>query len=259
MKKPLIGITGPRERGHAAWIFSRNMLRMAGARVRRLRPGQAFDIARLDGLVLGGGSDLDPVLWQGGDGADAADALDGDPPPAGSERDRFELDLLARSRERELPILGICRGAQLLNVAAGGTLFEDILERRPPHWRKRIFNSTLGVNVRPDSRLAGALNTSRVFVNNLHHQAVDQVGDGLRIVARDDHGIVQAIEGVDEVFTVGVQWHPEYLFTSAPQRRLFATLVACASTRMSKKARPSKASTPAAKDPSLATKQLLTG
>ncbi|GAA5082591.1 putative glutamine amidotransferase [Thermocatellispora tengchongensis] len=170
---------------------------------------------RLDGVVLSGGEDVDPRRY-GGTPSPFQTPLDPD-------RDEYELTLLRAALDRRLPLLAICRGAQLLNVALGGTLVPHL----PPDSGEG--HSYLGyprgrrshaVRIAEDSRTAGVLGTDLV-VNSYHHQAVDRVGAGLRAVGHAPDGVVEAIE-MDDAPVIGVQWHPEMFAEPDP---LFGWLV----------------------------------
>lgn len=158
------------------------------------------------GLVLLGGADVDPTLY----------GLPADQPNVhGVNRtaDEFEIAAILRARENGVPVLCICRGAQVLNVAHGGTLIPDITEWPIHHGPtpQSIFVSE-EVFLTENSTLAGILGTSRTVVQNGHHQAVDAVGAGLRVAARAADGIIEAVESTDEspFWAIGVQWHPEH-------------------------------------------------
>lgn len=147
------------------------------------------------------------------------------PDPA---RDAIELALIARAEAAHLPVLGICRGAQLLNIHGGGTLHQDLsgfYTERPDRWT--LFPRK-PITIAPESRLQAVIGRARCEVNSLHRQAVDALGKDLAIVARDQRGVVQGIEHPARRFWIGVQWHPEYLPQVPEQRRLFAALVAAA-------------------------------
>ena len=167
---------------------------------------------RLDAVCLSGGPDLDP---------DAYGAPDRHPElgPTEPELDAFELELARGADERGLPLLGICRGAQALNVACGGTLHQHIDGHRQSEPGP---TSTQEVEVVAGTRLAGVLGAGTLAVNSFHHQAVDRLGRGLRVAARAADGTIEAIEGVG--FVLGVQWHAETL----PDGRLFEALVTAA-------------------------------
>ena len=142
------------------------------------------------------------------------------------ERDAFERELLAAFLERDRPVLGICRGAQLINIALGGTLHQDLSDFYREVPRVRTVLPRKAVEVAAGTRLAAALGVAgTVYVNGLHHQAIDELGEGLAVAAREQAGVVQAVEGAGEHFVLGVQWHPEYLPHLHAQRRVFRALV----------------------------------
>lgn len=156
----------------------------------------------VDGLVLAGGADIDPRAY-------GQDAL---PKTATTRpgRDAFEAAALGAALDRQLPVLGVCRGMQLLNVARGGTLVQHLPDR-VGHDRHQPQVGAFGAHpVRLDehSRL-GRILGARVDVPTYHHQAVDAVGDGLHAVGWADDGTIEAIEAMDAPWAVGVQWHPE--------------------------------------------------
>jgi putative glutamine amidotransferase len=169
---------------------------------------------RLDGIVLSGGPDLDPAAY----GAQERHAELG---PTEPSLDAFELALLNGALERGMPIVAICRGAQALNVACGGTLHQHI----PNHRQTTLATEAAQeIEISPRSRLARIMGARSIRVNSFHHQAIDRVGRGLRVVARAADGTIEGVEGAG--FVVGVQWHAETL----PQHlRLFEALVAAAS------------------------------
>ncbi|MES2179687.1 MAG: gamma-glutamyl-gamma-aminobutyrate hydrolase family protein [Gemmatimonadota bacterium] len=162
----------------------------------------------MDGLLLTGGEDIDPVHY----GAPAHPAL-GD---IVRERDEFELALVSAARRRRIPTLAICRGIQVANVALGGTLIQDIPTEWPgaaPHdgdWpRDRRVHA---VSVEPQSALARALGAADLEVNSFHHQAVGVVAEGLSVVARAPDGVIEGAEWTgDDWWMLAVQWHPEEL------------------------------------------------
>jgi putative glutamine amidotransferase len=171
-------------------------------------------IARLDGVCLSGGPDLDPEAY----GARERHAELG---PTEPSLDAFELALARAALERGMPLLGICRGSQALNVACGGTLHQHL----PGHRQSEPGPTTTHeVEVLAGTRLAGLIGPGSYAVNSFHHQAVDEVGQGLRVAALAADGMVEAIEG-GAGFAIGVQWHAETLADA----RLFEALVgACA-------------------------------
>ena len=173
---------------------------------------------RLDGICLSGGPDLDPDAY----GAPERHAELGPTEPG---LDAFELELARAADARGLPILGICRGAQALNVARGGTLHQHL----PGHRQTEPATATTHtVHIEPGSRLADVAGAGRLRVNSFHHQAVDVLGRGLRAVAHAADGIVEAIEAGGPRLVLGVQWHAEGLTAQPRHRALFAELVAAA-------------------------------
>lgn len=190
-------------------------------------------IAESDGLLLSGGGDVDPHLydrerfWRRYD----------------HRRDFFELSLIREATVQKRPVLGICRGCQLLNVAHGGTLLEIEARQRRKHQHARL--RTHEVHVEPDTCLSRLLRTSgRVVVRSLHGQAVDQPGRGLRVAAFSPDGLVEAVESAGEnqpcPWQIGVQWHPELMFLRNDDKRLVDAFVHQA--RRARKQRLSQAS-----------------
>jgi putative glutamine amidotransferase len=175
---------------------------------------------RLSGIVLSGGPDLHPSAY----GREPHPELG----PTEPDLDRFEISLVRRADARRLPTLGVCRGAQVLNVARGGTLHQHRTGHRQSEPGDR---TTHAVRLRPRSTVASLLGCTSLDVNSFHHQAIDRLGDGLRIAGRAEDGIVEAIEDPARDFVVGVQWHAECLVDDATHRRLFAALVDAARLR----------------------------
>jgi len=179
-------------------------------------------IAGLDALILTGGKDIDPVHY----GQPLHPATHGIDP----DRDRFELDLTRMAVERGLPLLGICRGIQVLNVALGGTLIQDI----PAQVLAALVHqspddapiATHHVRLQPNSRLAALIQCTDLLTNSGHHQAIQSLSPALRAVGWSQDDVVEAVESTNQAFVIGVQWHPELLFRdAAPHRRLFVGLV----------------------------------
>jgi putative glutamine amidotransferase len=255
-RRPVIGVTGPDDGGQVAWWFLRLAIARAGGTPRRITPSRPYEATRLDGLLVGGGADVqDKQRWPDSDGsieglpASIPDesktrrllglgltplvyglrrVLGRSPDLSDPQRDRLELDLLREAADLRLPVLGICRGAQIMNVFAGGTLppgLTGYYEEDPQPW------STLPckpVDIEPHSRLREVLGLPRCYVNSWQRQVVDRLGRDLTIVARQPDGVVQAFEHQERPLWMGVQWHPEYLPHYPIQRRLFTALVAVA-------------------------------
>lgn len=220
-RRPLIGITGPDKRVAWGWWFGALAVRLAGGVPVRLTPSRPRRLGPLDGVIIGGGDDIDPKLY-----SDEAGTGDYDP-----ARDRFEVDVIETALRQDLPMLGICRGAQLINVVHGGDLFADIRSMRKHTGNRRLILPRKTLKVVRGTRLARLLGQPTAGINSLHHQAVRRLGRGLIVAGRDLDGIVQAIERPGRGFVMGTQWHPEYIPQRGTQRRLFAALVAEASRR----------------------------
>ncbi|MCG7393622.1 gamma-glutamyl-gamma-aminobutyrate hydrolase family protein [Microvirga sp. ACRRW] len=215
MTRPLIGVTTSRQGGWRSYLMHRLALLRVGARSVRLMPGEPLPEEPLQGLIIGGGDDIGAEIY----GGKVLPDVRIDP-----ERDRMELALLKAALPAQLPVLGICRGSQMINVALGGTLHTDIYEVYVQAPKMRTVLPKKRVSIESGSRLDEILHCNPCLVNALHHQSVDRLGDGLRIAARDEIGIVQAIENEKAPFLIGVQWHPELLVWKKPQQRLFAAL-----------------------------------
>jgi gamma-glutamyl-gamma-aminobutyrate hydrolase PuuD len=183
-------------------------------------PESAAAVDRLDAVVLAGGPDVGPDRY----GA-APHPRTGPPRP---ERDAAELAVLHRALERGIPVLGVCRGAQVLNVALGGTLVQhvpDAVGHSGHNPTPGVFG-TVAVALERGSRVGAALGPEAT-VRCHHHQSLDRVADGLVVTGRAADGTVEAVELTDAPFVVGVQWHPE---ENATDVRLMAALVTAAST-----------------------------
>ncbi|HEV3230247.1 MAG TPA: gamma-glutamyl-gamma-aminobutyrate hydrolase family protein [Solirubrobacteraceae bacterium] len=175
------------------------------------------------GICLSGGPDLDPASYGGPDHPELG--------PTEPDLDRFELALARRADERGMPILGICRGAQILNIARGGTLIQHLPDRRRTGDHRQAVpgrRTIHEVELRADSRLAAILGRECLRVNSFHHQAVRRVGRGLRAVGRSPDGVIEAVEAPGRDFQIGVQWHAETLIKRSEQLALMRAFVAAA-------------------------------
>jgi putative glutamine amidotransferase len=225
-KKPLIGITTYVE--PASWSYWNEeaalipydyvrAVEKAGGRALLVPPddeGNEEVLDALDGLVFSGGGDLTPETY----GAEADPATKGTNP----ERDRGELALLTAALERDLPVLAICRGIQVLNVARGGEIVQHLPDVLGHDDHREVVGewSEHTVRVDPSSRLEEV----RGSVKSHHHQGLGRIGEGLREVAWAEDGVVEAVEDPDKPFVVGVLWHPEV----SEDQRLFDRLVEAA-------------------------------
>jgi len=195
----------------------------AGAEPVDLPPGTAA-LPAVDGLLLPGGWDVDPSLY-----GERPDEKVG---PIDRELDDTELNLFRQAREQELPVLGICRGQQVINVAMGGSLVQHL----EGHEVRALGRSHLAhtIEVDPDSELGRAAGEHKIRVNSLHHQAVRKLAPGLQQTARGEDGTVEAVES-DDGLIVAVQCHPEELTTDLPwARALFERFVARARGKTSR-------------------------
>jgi len=179
---------------------------------------------RLDGVVFTGGGDISPDVY----GAVAEPTVRG----VKRERDMFELALARKAYARKIPVMAICRGLQVVNVAFGGTLVQDLPTHTDVHDHdivgEGVYEPHLDSVVDEGCRLAGIMGAGPQKINSIHHQAVDELGDGLTIVARAADGTVEAIEHEDSSWPlVAVQWHPEFLAVAdhGPSNNLFAGFV----------------------------------
>ena len=208
----------------------------AGARARVLEVTESPRkvLNEVDGILLTGGGDVDPVFY----GQDRHPLTD-DAEPG---RDEFEIDLARRAMSENVPLLAICRGAQVLNVAAGGTLVQDIpsaIDAGLPHSIEHPSDAPAhDVRVAPGSRLAqvlaGAVSAaSTCRVNSRHHQSVDKPGRNFVASATAPDGVIEAIEAPDKAFCIGVQWHPENFWRTGQFAGLFEGLVRAAQDRKS--------------------------
>lgn len=215
-QRPRVGVTGNGRRWSPSWWCTRLALQLAGARAERISVRHEASGQPLDALIIGGGDDIGAEHYDG----DINAQVRSDP-----QRDRLEIGWIEHALARQIPLLGICRGAQLVNVVLGGTLHQDIRAMRKLTYNRPGLLPTKQVRVASGSTLAKVCGKNRLRVNSLHHQAIRDSGQGLRVVARDLDEIVQAVEASDDRAIIGVQWHPEYLFYLPSQLALFRWLL----------------------------------
>ena len=222
MARPLIAITGPQRGAFGPRVLVSLAVRRYGGRPLQLRPSDRNRGFDYDGVVVTGGHDVDPVLYA------AEPEVEPNHDPA---RDAFESAIIDEALRRRVPLLGICRGAQLLNVRLGGTLYQELASRRSKTSNRWTVLPLKTLVIAHGSRLEHYLGPGPGMINSLHNQAIDRVGSGMTVSGRDLDGITQAVEDPDYGFLLGVQWHPEFLIFMRSQRQLFRGLVQHARAR----------------------------
>ena len=230
--KPLIGIgsdvakrQGERDRAFAFTTYTEAIRRAGGIPV--VIPPQPENadeiIEELDGLVLAGGDDCDPSAY--------GEARHPTTEPGDPRRLTNDLSLAKAARERGIPTLGICLGAQMMNVAAGGTLIQDIdssISTDIKHASEPADRHRHDVTFEKNTRLSNILGGRPLNVNSSHHQAVGKVGEGLKVTAHAPDGIIEGLEDPSHPFYVGVQWHPEDMTGEPSASTLFGAFVEAA-------------------------------
>lgn len=204
-------------------------------------PGSAAAmLARLDGVLFSGGADIDPARFGATDVHPTTYGID-------HRRDAFELEMTEQAVAAGVPVLGICRGIQLINVALGGTLIQDVGSESRPDSTVAHRQHEIGLahhevghaaTLADHPRIRAVYGSATVGVNSFHHQALDRVAPSLEAVAWSPDGLVEAVVGAGDAFVLGVQWHPELMFRAHPdQLAPFRSLVDAARERMTAPAR----------------------
>jgi putative glutamine amidotransferase len=183
-------------------------------------------LPRLQGLIVTGGPDINPALYHGTmhPSVTGVDML----------RDETDIDLVKSACDLNLPLLSICRGIQVINVAFGGTLYTDVNQQQPGGMYHTFYPSlpldlqSHKVYLQKAGRLAMILGLDELEVNSLHHQGIRQLGEGLKVTAKAPDGLVEGLEIPGHPFGLGVQWHPELMPEDVPSQRLFAALISAA-------------------------------
>ncbi len=182
-----------------------------------LRENVEILINLIDGLILSGGTDISCELYN--------EQLLNDKWKGQIHRDKFELALLEKAKEKNKPILGVCRGFQLMNIAYGGSLFQDIVTLREGshiHRDQELYD-TLGhtATIVKGTKLYDIFQSEEIYVNSVHHQGVNKLGEGLEVMAYSDDGLVEAIRDPNYNFVWGIQWHLEWMYGNQEQLKIY--------------------------------------
>jgi putative glutamine amidotransferase len=233
MQKPIIAITTKRETNSLPQMtvkenYIQAVIRAGGTPVLvpiGIDDAQIEQVCRIaDGILLPGGGDVDPAKFNG----TPHHRIGGISP----ELDHIELELVRFARERSIPLFGICRGCQVINVAFGGTLFTDLDDQfgnaiqHSNHYYSKLPHS---VFIHPGTRLSQIIPRETLQVNSLHHQGIDHLGSGLTVNAVASDGLVEGVEDTNHAFLMAIQWHPEALPEDESARALFKQFIEAAS------------------------------
>ncbi|MDB2414819.1 gamma-glutamyl-gamma-aminobutyrate hydrolase family protein [Rickettsiales bacterium] len=225
-KKPIIGVTGPDNKDRLFWYFIKFAVWIAGGKAVRITPikkAKSLDI--FDGFVISGGQDISPGLY--GENA-ALELIQYD-----IKRDKLEQKIINFALKNKKPLFGICRGMQIINVTMGGSLYQEVSEVfddfLPSNSKLSKLIGRRNVSIYKNSKLFSILGGySQYRVNSIHHQAVNKLGDNLKVVAKEKNGLVQAIEKNSKLkhpFLVAVQWHPELMLHTNSARNIFKSFI----------------------------------
>jgi putative glutamine amidotransferase len=224
MKRPLIGYTTPEKWPDVLHRLIALGIWLAGGKPLKLTVSKPQFNHKIDGLVIGGGTDIYPTLYKE------------DPHPDYTydhARDAMEMRWLEIAERNDIPVLAICRGAQMMNVARGGTLHLDVAKAAekanyPSGLLANIFYRKVA-NIVEGTMLCSLLKTNRMRINSMHKQAINDIGDGLIMCAVEDNGVVQAVEDPSKSYYLGVQFHPEAMLYHRLFRGIFKALVKASS------------------------------
>ncbi|NWN91719.1 type 1 glutamine amidotransferase [Marinobacter adhaerens] len=214
----MIGISGPARKRLAQRLISL-ALRLQGARTCYIRPGAGVSVSRLDGLVLSGGTHVHPARY-------------GQKPRVSARydlaRDTTDQLLLEQAEAVGMPVLGICRGAQFINVFHGGSLCQNVTPLRVNTRHRPLLLPLQTVRLVTPSRLGQLMGAPVIGANRIHSQAIKRLGNNLTVTAVDNDLFVQAIESTHDQWLMGLQWHPEYLLYHGGHRRIFGRFLQAA-------------------------------
>ncbi len=219
-KKPIIGITKPDNKALLEFLAIAAAVKMAGGTPQILTASSDYRAAKIDGIILGGGSDVFPGLYQ----QSPKEEYQYD-----RERDEMGVFWCERARDEQIPALGICRGAQLMNVVCGGRLHMSVAEAyEDAHYPDGFLHNALyrkTINIKESTLLNKITERIELEVNSIHKQAISDLGDGLEINAQENNGVIQAIAHTSHPFFLGVQFHPEFLIYQEVFRDIFKALI----------------------------------
>ena len=209
MKK--VVITGSDKGSKIAWTFLKFILSLYKIKPIFISPKNKKFPQKFNGLIISGGVDIDPSTYKKQNISSVI---------CDKKRDEMELFILEKALEKELPVLGICRGMQLINVFFGGTLHLDINELDLNHPHPKTPLPLKDIYIKPHSKLHNILMSEHIKANALHHQAIDRIGLRLKVAATDKNEIIQAIEH-ESLDILGLQWHPEFMPYAKSSQKIF--------------------------------------
>jgi len=221
--RPKIGITTPNTLFHPAYYFIQFSVWLCGGRPVPLRTLDSIERSDIRGLVLGGGTDVFPQLFEG---------TPKDKYKYDHERDETEIAWLKKAEKENIPVFAICRGAQMMNVMNKGTLHLDVsLAYENAHYPKNLLRKVFyrkRIDIEAGSLFNELTQSDALRVNSMHTQSIDKIGQNLGVTAREKNGVVQAIERPNHSFYLGVQFHPEFMIWRPTMQALFKGLVKAA-------------------------------